>query len=78
MTENNKYSTRGGFGLSTLLFLIFLVLKLTNYITWSWLWITSPLWIPWAIVLGVFIILFPISQFIKYHAKKDKTKFRNR
>jgi len=27
------------------LFFIFLVLKLTNYIDWSWWWITAPLWI---------------------------------
>ena len=27
------------------LFIIFLVLKLTHVIDWSWIWITSPLWI---------------------------------
>jgi hypothetical protein len=37
-------------GLPTILFLIFLVLKLTKYITWSWVWVCSPLWI--AFVLG--------------------------
>jgi hypothetical protein len=26
------------------LFLVFLVLKLTGYIAWSWVWITAPLW----------------------------------
>jgi len=30
----------------TLLFLIFLVLKLTHVIGWSWWWITAPVWIP--------------------------------
>jgi hypothetical protein len=29
-----------------------MVLKLTNYIDWSWWWITAPLWIP-IIILGV-------------------------
>lgn len=33
------------FLVSFVLFAIFLVLKLTAYIAWSWLWITSPLWI---------------------------------
>lgn len=28
----------------TLLFLVFLVLKLTHVIDWSWWWITAPLW----------------------------------
>jgi len=27
-----------------LLFLAFLVLKLTNVIDWPWLWVTAPLW----------------------------------
>jgi hypothetical protein len=31
----------GFFGLT---FLVFLVLKLTGQITWSWLWVTAPLW----------------------------------
>jgi hypothetical protein len=29
-----------------------MVLKLTNYIDWSWWWVTAPLWIP-IIILGV-------------------------
>jgi hypothetical protein len=41
-----------GLGIGTILFLIFMVLKLTNYIDWSWWWITAPLWIP-IIILGV-------------------------
>lgn len=28
------------------LMLVFIILKLTNVIDWSWLWVTSPLWIP--------------------------------
>ena len=41
-----------GLGIGTILFLIFMVLKLTNYIDWSWWWVTAPLWIP-IIILGV-------------------------
>lgn len=40
-------------GPTTILFLIFLVLKLCNVITWSWWWVFSPLWI--AFILGAFI-----------------------
>ena len=51
----NKTSSNGiGFG--TVLFLVFLVLKLTGNIDWSWWWVTSPLWIPLAlgaVILGV-------------------------
>lgn len=41
-------------GLFTPMFLIFLTLKLTNFITWSWWWVTAPLWIP-AIVGCLFL-----------------------
>lgn len=42
-------------GFTGLLTLIFITLKLTNIINWSWLWVLSPLWIAWAIG---FVFLF--------------------
>ena len=45
-----------GIGFYSLLFIVFLTLKLAEIgvvATWSWWWITSPLWIPVAIdILG--------------------------
>lgn len=41
--------------LNIYIFLLFLILKLTNVIDWSWLWVTAPLWLPVA-VLSAFII----------------------
>jgi len=32
------------------IFIVFLILKLTDNIDWSWWWVTSPLWIP--VVIG--------------------------
>lgn len=49
-------SKSGGIGLDVILFIIFLVLKLTHVIDWSWWWVTSPLWIPFAIVIVVIVI----------------------
>lgn len=48
-----------GVGLGMVLFLIFLVLKLTNTIDWSWWWVTSPLWLPFAIffLIGLLIAI---------------------
>jgi uncharacterized membrane protein YtjA (UPF0391 family) len=54
---NNSSNTGGGMGLGTILFLIFLVLKLTNYIDWSWWWVTAPLWIT-AILYIVIVTIF--------------------
>ena len=52
--SNNTSS--GGIGLSGALFLLFLGLKLTGYITWSWWWVTAPLWGGLAIVLALILI----------------------
>jgi hypothetical protein len=46
-----------GISLGTILFVVFLVLKLTHIIDWSWWWVTSPLWIPVAIVVASFILV---------------------
>jgi hypothetical protein len=61
MINNMKES---GIGLDIILFVVFLILKLTGNIDWSWWWVTSPLWIPFAIVI-VFIILGIIIVKIK-------------
>jgi hypothetical protein len=54
---SNTSNSSNGLGLGTVLFLIFMVLKLTNYIDWSWWWVTSPLWIPLLIILGVLAVI---------------------
>ena len=45
-------SSSGGIGLGGALFIVFLVLKLTDTIDWSWWWVTSPLWIPACIFIA--------------------------
>lgn len=35
-----------GLGFGSILFFIFLILKLVGVISWSWLWVTAPLWFP--------------------------------
>lgn len=44
----------GFFGLLTL---IFITLKLMGYIAWSWWWVLSPLWLPFAVVGGVGVLI---------------------
>ena len=51
-------ATSSGIGFCGLLTVAFIVLKLTGYIDWSWLWILSPLWIPIAIGIGIVLIVF--------------------
>ena len=62
--ETNKDATKSTIGLSGLVFIVFLVLKLAEIgqvANWSWWWVISPLWLPLlafiAIVLVAFVIL---------------------
>ena len=41
----------------TILFVVFLTLKLTGNIDWSWWWVTSPLWLPLAILFTIINVL---------------------
>jgi hypothetical protein len=62
MEKDNKGSN--GIGFSTILFLIFLTLKLGGWgevATWSWWWVCSPLWIPLILVVGILIIYLVVK-----------------
>ena len=47
----------------SLLTILFIGLKLTNYINWSWLIVLSPMLIPISIVIGA-LILIPTGIFL--------------
>lgn len=61
INQNNNTATNGGVGLCSLLFITFLVLKLTHVIDWSWWWITAPLWAPVILVFVIFFIVVGIA-----------------
>ena len=46
-----------GIGVSGLLLVAFIVLKLCNVIQWSWWWVMAPLWIPLLIALVILAIV---------------------
>jgi hypothetical protein len=54
-----------GIGLGGVLFVVFLVLKLTGHIDWSWWWVTSPLWMGVALLLLLIVILTLIGKTLK-------------
>jgi hypothetical protein len=56
--STTKSNSGTGLSLSAVLFIVFLVLKLTGNIDWSWWWVTSPLWIPFAIGLALVGFVF--------------------
>lgn len=57
MSDNNNTQRSGGVGFVGLLTLLFIGLKLTGYITWSWWWVLSPIWISIIFFMIVFIAL---------------------
>lgn len=52
---SNNSTHNGGISFGGLLLIVFIVLKLTGVIAWSWWWVLSPLWIP--LVLGLIILV---------------------
>lgn len=78
----NRDSKSNGIGLTTVLTLIFVVLKLVGVINWSWWWVLSPI----LIVDGLLLIVWAIVVAIDAHenkkygltskrGKRDKWKF---
>lgn len=53
MSESS--GSAGGIGFTGLLAILFIALKLTGVIAWSWLWVLSPIWIPVAAVLLIVV-----------------------
>jgi hypothetical protein len=61
MSSNNTSSSSGGIGFTGLLTILFVGLKLTGYINWSWWWVLSPLWISALIGLAILAIVLLIA-----------------
>lgn len=55
--SQNTSSSSGGISFVSLLTILFIGLKLTGYITWTWWWVLSPLWIPFLVVVGILAII---------------------
>lgn len=59
--ENNNNKKSGGISFCGLLTIAFIVLRLCGVISWSWLWVLSPLWIPTALVLLIVAIVLIVT-----------------
>ena len=61
MSDNNNNSASGGVSLAGLLTILFIALKLTHVIDWSWWWVLSPLWIATALVVVILVVIFVVE-----------------
>lgn len=65
MSENKSSASAGGVGVIGLLQVAFIVLKLCNVITWSWLWVLAPTWIGALIVVASLALILVAAAISK-------------
>ena len=65
---SDKQTTSGGIGIGMILFLIFMTLKLTGFINWSWWWVALPLYGP---ILAA-ILIMGVALLVAYILHKRK------
>jgi hypothetical protein len=56
-TSNAGTSSVASFPIAWILTIVFVVLKLTHTIDWSWWWVLSPLWISAAFVIAILLLV---------------------
>lgn len=62
-TDRNTAGT--GIGFCGLLTILFIALKLTGVIAWSWVWVLAPMWIPIMILVAVVILIVVADERIR-------------
>lgn len=67
--KREDIQTAFGLSLPVIIFVVFLILRLTAVILWSWWWVTSPLWITFAIIMALSILYVVIFT---YRYRKHK------
>jgi len=55
--SESKSSSSGGIGFFGLLAIVFITLKLTGHIGWSWWWVTAPIWGPVVVFVPIAIVI---------------------
>ena len=71
MNDKNTNVTYTGVTFVGLLTIVFIALKLTGFISWSWLWVLSPLWIEFLLALVIILIILIAALIV---AIKNKPK----
>ncbi len=61
MTKDKTEIRYVGINFFGLLAVVFITLKLTGYIAWSWWWVLAPLWMPLPVLLVIFAFIFLIA-----------------
>lgn len=79
MSNGNNSTSRSGIGVLGLLGVLFVGLKLTGFIDWSWWWVTAPFWGGFALFLAICIIaviVWMIAAYFKRRARYKRFNYR--
>lgn len=76
MANNNNSSS--GMGFMSILFIVFLVLKLCKVITWSWWLVTLPLWGGLVLLIIIFVIAAILSVTLERRLRNKTSKSLDR
>lgn len=63
MKNNSNANINIKFG--EILTIVFIVLKLCGKITWSWIWVLSPIWIPTIISIICVVIIVKVKALLE-------------
>ena len=63
--DDKRINRSKGMGLVSTLVTLFIILKLTRVISWSWIWVLSPIWITIIIAIVVFGSILVAGKIIK-------------
>ena len=62
---SSSSNNSGGIGFFGLLTIVFITLKLTDHIDWSWWWVLAPMWMPIVLIVLLAILLLSLGADIK-------------
>lgn len=74
--SNESSGSNGGIGFAGLLTILFIGLKLTHYIDWSWWWVLSPLWIAVLLVVGISAAVFAVAVIRDGRSRRGNRHFK--
>lgn len=65
MSDNTKIIKSGGMGFLGWLTILFIALKLTGFITWSWFWVLAPMIFVVSLWVVIILLLIIVSAAVK-------------
>lgn len=68
--SDNQTSSGGGISFLGALAILFIGLKLAGLISWSWWWVLAPLWIGFAVMVSIVVIVLAIGGVIMLRENK--------